>query len=699
MTEVVSQHPIMNAGLGPQGQFLLREADRSLPGLWEAAQFCLTPPRKRSEAACREFASQFVAKHRSKLGILGTLSWRVLEQLTRVIEVEVKPEGSVLYRQGEKGTVMHILVHGQVSVYATSSPKAGSRHRPRAAPATEASAMMTLRCSEDVQAAHEELVWAKEWSMGVPSAAESCNIRKVGETNQAAIRQMNTLEIAPPLRLRRADDVHRTVQNISSLRLVPTTAPARPAHGSSPTNTSGVLFEIDRARPRSQRQCLVPTLASLQAWAASPASGSLVALSNSGRSSHARETVEYGDWLAEIRPPRSFGEVALRSPSHRRSATVVTDTPIVAFRVRLEDVVKNATLTPVLATNTDVFLFLSKQRWMKPAPLRFATALAYSLRKVFLHTGTVVLREGETSPLLYIVRSGVCQMSVAIDTSKVRERLAIAQSAGLPLNPHGASRALGLTFRLGAVGPGSVFGERPCLLGLPEELTYTTKGEVELLEIPRELLIPVMPYITEPLLCELAAKDRLHASSLLQVARLESSSLKRALGVSRHVFDSEDTKEVSSLPRALVTDASLTFTVSKSMVRQCSPMTKRAALSPSFLTSSKRGGALPEIVPRKTLPDVERPRTGASWRGPQSVLPRATDADPALLFRHHRTNTSEPERPKTSDCVALRPKAKSLGRVAKPSLLHPSVVQSLGVLRSMDRTLASTPVYWRGLED
>lgn len=582
-----------------------------LSGISAAVALCRTRPSKRSKRDMKHFVSQFVTRNHERLAVFADMKQHLLLKLAGLMRVQVISKGTVLYKCGTIGNIMHILVDGKMGVYIPLRDRQPSRSSSSSSkPATAASWMIDETTASRVNDAHEAVIEVKRACCVLPGASHPALVR-VGACNTEAIPEDPGVptSLKPALlalydcRIARASAAVRysralcgTAQRLSAAN---TAAPIDKADASdskrqatgyspgsgSPMRKGSLRRQVTSQRKRSMRSSIpgsswIPDIAGASSWvecngqsvgggqeykppaywlglmqrpamrptyASAAAAAEAILASGSGEealidASEAALAIEGEHRVATIVAPKAFGEVALKSASRKRTATIVADSDCIAFTVSLQDILDHTSIAGILATNTELFNFLVKQSWTACARRDVLTVLAYSLRPVNVPAGSMLVQEGELSAVLYVLRSGRCHVLVSGDDAAVRTAARHATASGMKLG--NAAGARHRRYVIGELGPGAVVGERQCLLGVAEEFAVLAMSDLEVLEISREQLEPVLAACGNNILAEMAAKDHLYAKTLQCAARHTSSAFLRLLrvqvGTGRHTTNFVD---------------------------------------------------------------------------------------------------------------------------------------------------------------
>lgn len=226
-----------------------------------------------------------------------------------------------------------------------------------------------------------------------------------------------------------------------------------------------------------------------------------------------------------------FGEVALKTRGHRRTATLVATSPVVAFTVTLHDVQRYAMIAGIVATNTKMAEFLASLSWMRDVPDGILSSLAYSVRTSTIPSGSILEREGELSPVLTIVIDGTCTVSCQPYRSHISRLAGTAESLGAPVLRHAVASMERNPVSVAEVGSGTVVGDRAVLFGRPAQFTTQAKTDVSVIEVGADMMDRILPYTANLLTEDLIAKDRARTRALRQQAELRTRGTYRALGI------------------------------------------------------------------------------------------------------------------------------------------------------------------------
>ncbi|KAA0159480.1 hypothetical protein FNF28_05837 [Cafeteria roenbergensis] len=367
------------------------------------------------------------------------MNHHVLLKLAQLVKCDVIPAGTTLYEQGETGLAMHLLVHGKLGVYVAAE-----------APA----------------------------SVPTPKAANGAPLSVAKSESVSASVDKQTLEA-----------VARATRLLEEAKVAALAAPGARRHPTVKIGLCNTSVSSDSpGLPLSGGMHLIATMGSSAATASQVLGGSPAA--GAGDEDTPEVMVRYfssgmARRVGTMRAPKAFGEVALRSRLHKRTATIVADTDCIALAISLRDIMEHASLAGILATNTEQYKFLAKLPWAARLHSEDITFMAYNLKPAKVQARTLLLREGEVSPILYIILKGTFRVSVRLDTATLARAAASAARAGSSLDSHALNRLKARRLVVAELGPGETVGERAAILGMPEEFDVEALGDATVLEVPR----------------------------------------------------------------------------------------------------------------------------------------------------------------------------------------------------------------------
>ena len=607
---------------------IVAAANEELPGLAETVALCGKRPARRTKQDLARFASAFVLRNRTKLGLLAEMNHHVLLKLAQLVKCDVIPAGTTLYEQGETGLAMHLLVHGKLGVYVAAeapasvpTPKAANGAPLSVAKSESVSASVDKQTLEAVARATRLLEEAKVAALAAPGARRHPTV-KIGLCNTSVSSDSPGLPLSGGMHLIGAPGVDRQLSAVAAGRhargvlqraprpFTPSSNPEddaarsdsatqRVRRGStrSVSSASGrpALSSTRRGTVAPDRQpvrrswaftlpLIAATMGSSAATASQVLGGSPAA--GAGDEDTPEVMVRYfssgmARRVGTMRAPKAFGEVALRSRLHKRTATIVADTDCIALAISLRDIMEHASLAGILATNTEQYKFLAKLPWAARLHSEDITFMAYNLKPAKVQARTLLLREGEVSPILYIILKGTFRVSVRLDTATLARAAASAARAGSSLDSHALNRLKARRLVVAELGPGETVGERAAILGMPEEFDVEALGDATVLEVPVSEMQGILARVAPQLLRQAALKDAHRAAKLRMAARADSESVAAAL----HGSDFADFLPKASTERATTAPARRSTPNSKAQTGAARPPVapttgKRAATQP-----------------------------------------------------------------------------------------------------------------------
>lgn len=207
-----------------------------------------------------------------------------------------------------------------------------------------------------------------------------------------------------------------------------------------------------------------------------------------------------------------FGDVGITARLPMRSTAAIASRNTHCLVISRDDWVRMKDREELTSDLDDVVELLSGRHWLGSLGADVIHRLAFHARQVELPAGSLVVQEGEVTPLMYIIKEG--EVNVLL-RSHTEEDTGASGTAGDPR----ASRVR--PYNVGIQGRGECFGEKPLLVGQPCDFAYVTRTACVLLAVGGKAFAAIKKRVFVAMMKALAQKLRFRCRRLAEIIATE----------------------------------------------------------------------------------------------------------------------------------------------------------------------------------